>query len=74
MNLIKSAFPAKEYILNFGRYFKAEYPLIIDVNKCIAADLGLLYNALVEMIEHLVKNYKTKLSKDEVKQLLTIVD
>lgn len=74
MNLIKSVFPAKEFILNFGRYFKAEYPIIIDVNKCIAADMGLLYNCLVEMIDHLVKNYKVKLTKEEVKQLLTIVD
>ena len=40
MNLIKSVFAAKEFILNFGRYFKAEYPLVIDISKCIAQDLA----------------------------------
>lgn len=34
----------------------------------------MLYTALAEMIDYLVKNYKTKLTKEEVKQLATIVD
>lgn len=74
MNLIKSVFLAKDYILNFGRYFKAEYPIIIDVSKSIAHELGTMYNSVSEMTNYLIKNYKTKLNKDEVKQLLAIVD
>ena len=64
MNLIKSAFGMKQFILNFGRYFKAEYPIIIDVNKNVACDMAMLYNSLVILIDYLVKNYKTKLSKE----------
>lgn len=63
MNLIKNAFKIKEFILNFGRYFKAEFPIIIDVNKNVANDMGVLYNYFVEIINHLLKDYKTKLIK-----------
>lgn len=74
MNLIKSSFKTKEFILNFGRYFKAEFPIIIDVNKNLVHDAGVLYNYFVEIINTMLKDYKTKLVKDQIKQLLTIVD
>ena len=63
MNLIKNAFKIKEFILNFGRYFKAEFPIIIDVNKNIAHDMGALYNYSVDIINYLLKDYKIRLNK-----------
>lgn len=47
MNLIRTIFPIREFILNFGRYFKEDYPIIIDVNICIVEDMAVLYTGLV---------------------------
>ena len=62
INIIRSIFPAKEFILNFGRYFKSEYPIVIDVNICIVEDMAILYTGLAQIISHLFKSYKTKLN------------
>jgi hypothetical protein len=44
MNLVKSIFPIKEFILNIGRYFCADYLFVADVNRILALDLLRMYN------------------------------
>lgn len=71
---MKSVFPLKEFILNFGRYFQQEYQIIADVNRIIASDLTRMYCYLAPGVERLYGDYRKRLSQAECKQLVNIID
>lgn len=74
MNLMRCAFPLKEFILHVGRYYYQDYLFVTDVNRMIAMDLCRLYNSISYLAEQLYQNYSGKLSRQQAQQLLNIVD
>lgn len=74
INLIKYAFPLREFVLNIGRYFSEEYQVTADVNRILAVDLVRTYNSLSFLTGELLRDYATKLTRTQCVQLVNIID